>query len=231
MIYFDGISSDDIGVYVEYYPSYVLPLQKYEKISVPGRSGDILFPQEAYENVPREYDIYVSAKREKLHNITRKVASWLLKSGYRRLEDSYDPEIYRMAYYSGDAEILNYLEEYGRTTLKFDCTPQRWLKSGEKTIHAVDNMVLTNPTDFSSKPLLEVTGSGNGNLFIGGKLIMLVGIQDSLTIDSETLNVYKGNQNCNNKMQGLFPEFGKSTLIHWNGGITGVGITPRWYTI
>lgn len=231
MIYFDDQSSADFGVYVEYFPSLVVPAQKYEKVSVPGKNGDLIFPQEAYENVEREYEIYISAKERKLHNVARAVSQWLIKPGYKRLEDTYEPDVFRMAHCAGGIEIENYFNEFGKATIVFDCMPQKWLKSGEKSVQITNGATLTNPTEFPSKPLVKVTGSGNGTLTFNGTTVSLTGISGYLMIDSENMNCYKETANCNNQMSGKFPMLSGTTEISWSGNITRVDITPRWYSI
>ena len=231
MIWFDNISSDSVKVIVERYPERTIPNRKTDVVSVPGRNGDIIFQQDAYENYEQKYEIYISAKKAGLNNIVPAVVEWLLKDGYRRLEDSYEPEVYRMAYYSGGAEIKNYLNEYGRTTIRFKCMPQRWLKSGEYPIAMQKGGKLHNPTAFAAKPLIKVIGSGNGLLTVGDSEIALTGIDGYLMIDSEMMHCYKEDQNCNSKMSGTFPKLGRETTVTWSGGINSVIITPRWYTI
>lgn len=231
MIWFDGKSSEDVKVFVEAYPQRTIPARKFEAVSVPGRSGDVIFPQDAFENYEQIYSVYISAEKTKLHNMAGKVIEWLAQSGYKRLEDSYEPDIYRMAYYTGGTSIESFFDEFGRAEISFNCMPQRWLIEGERAISLTKNMKLTNPTIYPAKPKIKVTGSGNGTLTVGGQVITLTGISSYLIIDSETMNCYKESTNENRKMSGKFPELSGTTQITWSGGITAVEITPRWYRI
>lgn len=231
MIWFDKQSSEDLGVYVESYPKRSIPKRKYETVSVPGRNGDILFSQDAFENETREYDIYISAKDVKLHNVAHRVAQWLNRPGYLRLEDTYEPDYYRMAYYTGGADIENYLDEFGRATISFSCLPQRFLKSGEYVMNITKNQYLINPSPYPAKPLIKVTGSGSGTLTIGEKTVNFVGLDSFLFVDSDLQDVYKNAVNQNSKMTGDFPVLEGKSQITWTGGITAVQITPRWYEI
>jgi hypothetical protein len=53
------------------------------------------------------------------------VSAWLHStSDYARLEDTFEPDIYRLAYYTEETEIENALTEYGRTTILFNCRPR-----------------------------------------------------------------------------------------------------------
>ena len=231
MIYFNGRYSDEFGVYVESYPKRTLPSRKFEKVSIPGRNGDIIFAEDAYENVSQEYEIYISAKKEKLPNAARAVAEWLCAPGYRRLEDDYDPEIFRLAAFQNGAEIENYLSEYGRATLSFDCCPQRYLKSGENEISLTSGQTLINPTGFDALPLITVTCSNGGTLSAGGKTITIAGYTGTVIIDSEEMESYFGETSLNQYLSGTFPKLGKETQISWSGGISAVKIKPRWFEI
>lgn len=231
MIWFDGVSSESVSVFVESYPERIIPARKIDIVSVPGRNGDLIFPQDAYKNYDQEYEIYVSAKKTGLNNMANAVSFWLMKEGYRRLEDSYDPDVYRMAHYTGGINVENYLNEYGRATIKFNCMPQRWYKSGSYPIVMKQGVKLYNPSPYPSKPLIKVIGSGNGTVTVGETVISLKNIDGYLLIDSDMMHCYKETENCNSKMSGQFPIMGKETAITWDGGITSVIVTPRWYTI
>lgn len=231
MIWINKEPSLNYGVIVESYPNRPVPRRKSEAVSVPGRNGDILFLQDAFENVTQSYDVYVSAPNDKLHNVASRIVQWLMQPGYARLEDSYEPDYFRLAYYSGGIDIENMLDEFGRMTLNFNCRPEKFLKSGEFVITVSNGQTLFNPTAYPAKPLIKVKGSGNGTLVIGGKTITLSGINSFVMLDSEIMNCYKDDQNRNSTMTGDFPVLQGATQISWSGGITGVEITPRWYTI
>ena len=231
MIWWNRQSSDDVRVRVEHYPNRIIPQRKMETVSVPGRSGDLLFMQDAFENYEQPYDIYISAEQIKLSSIAHKVAEWLLQSGYCRLEDSYEPDYFRMAYYSGNLDIENIMNHYGRATITFNCMPQRYLKSGEYEVACSNGQILVNPTAYDAKPLIRVAGNGNGVINVGNQHISLNGIDGYIYIDSDRQDAYKDSTNCNNKMVGEFPTLQKSQAISWSGGISGVIVVPRWFTI
>lgn len=106
MIFWAGVSSDDVHVVVERYPDVELPARKLDTQAVPGRNGDLLFPQDAYQNYVQAYSIYISAERMRLPRAMRAVADWLCgPRGYQKLEDSYDVETYRRAYFAGPLDV------------------------------------------------------------------------------------------------------------------------------
>lgn len=231
MIWWHEISSDDLHVVVERYPDVVMPSRKMEKISVPGRNGDLLIQQDAFENVQQRYEVYISAETPRLPTIAHKVAEWLCVKGYQRLEDSYWLDTFRLAAYQGGAEITNVLNRFGRATIEFDCKPQRFFKYGDFFETMSKNQVLHNPSPYTAKPIIVIQGSGSGTLTLGGKTLSLTDC-NGITVDCDIMQVYKGTTNKNSTASGAFPELPEGdSSITWTGGITGVKLKPRWWTI
>lgn len=166
MIIFNGVSSDEVGVIVEHYPRVVFPKRRTKTFQIPGRNGDLIIDDEVYDNYDQQYEIFIDAKdRGGLEAAMPRLASWLLSgTGYCRLEDSYFPEFFRMAYVPEAHEFLSYFNEYGRGTLTFNCAPERWYKSGEVEIEVQNGQVLHNPSGFRAWPILRVGTYGGGNI-------------------------------------------------------------------
>lgn len=232
MIWWHGVCSDDVSVIVERYPNINIPARKQEKVSVPGRNGDILIQTDAFENVTQRYDIYISAEKPKLPRIARLVAEWLCVKGYQRLEDSYFLDSYRLASYAGSLEIENILNRFGRASIEFDCKPQRFLLDGEIVAEFTEAGEIVNPTPFASDPLIKVIGNGSGTVTIGEKTISLTGISGYVFLDSDIQDAYKGLENKNASMTGDFLKIESGLqVVSFTGGITGLEITPRWWTL
>lgn len=116
---------------------------------IPGRNGDVYIDKGSYQNTTRSYDIAVGDSDRSFISMANMVSEWLHSaSGYSRLEDSYEPEYYRMAVYKEENNIQNILDHAGRTTIQFDCKPQRFLKLGDIEIYVTTEIVLRNPTGF-----------------------------------------------------------------------------------
>lgn len=231
MIWFNGKSGDDFNLYVERYPSVIVPTRKNEKISVPGRNGDLLIQQDAFENVIQRYEIYISAEKEKLPNVTHRIAEWLCVKGYKRLVDSYFLDTFRLAAFQGGIEIENVLNRFGRATIEFDCKPQRWFNFGDQFVDVTNGQTLLNPSTLTAKPLLVTEGSGEGTLTINDNTLTMTDT-DNMTIDCDSLQIYRDGVSQSETITGEFFELpeGEST-ISWTGGITSVRLKPRWWTI
>lgn len=231
MIIWNGVPSNEVPVVVEHPPGRKVPRRKMEVISIPGSNRDIIIQQEAYENVPQLYEIHIPSRRPRLDIAIRKVTDWLEVPGYNRLEDTYEPEIYRLAYYVGDHNIENILNQGGKAQIEFMCRPERWLKEGELPIILCIAGDIFNPTDKTAKPLITVKGSGSGTLTVGSYTISMTDCA-GVVLDCEEEDAYRGTTNMNNTVSGDFPLIVSGKVsVSWTGGVTGVTIIPRWWTI
>nr|DAW55807.1 MAG TPA: distal tail protein [Caudoviricetes sp.] len=234
MIYWAGKSSDDVKVVVEKYPQKTIPQRKVSAITVPGRNGDLLQDEGAYSNYTQQYDVYLSAERQKLPKIAHAAAEWLCRpSGYNRLEDDYDHDVFKMAYFSGPVDIENIFNRFGRATLNFVCKPQSFLKSGFFPLSFLSPGTIHNITVFPALPLITLYGSGPASLQIGAYSVAISSIDEYLTLDCDTQNAYKDTQNKNATISAdEFPTLkAGDNSIGWNGQITRIEIVPRWWTL
>lgn len=236
MIIWAGTSSDDVGMIVEHYPSVQFPEKNIEVQNVPGRNGDIVLFNGSYSNYEQSYSVFLDSKNiGGLESVIPKIANWLLgNDSYQRLEDSYFPAFYRMAYYTGGTEFISILNEYGQGTLTFNCAPERYYKYGETPIQCELHQYLTNPSSFPAKPFIFINGTGSdGTLFFDEKPFQIKAVPAYLAIDAKLHTAYTGNGSYNYNIVGDYEDLtlGPETRISWYGGISSVQITPRWWTI
>lgn len=232
MIFWHGVSSDDVYVVVEHYPARPLPRRKLVTESVPGRSGDLIYVHDAFENVQQRYDIYLSAEERRMPFVSRLAAEWLLQPpGYQRLEDSYDPDVFRLAYYAGGQDVENILNMFGRATVSFSCKPQRFLKAGERTHTFTADGTIVNPSLMAALPLIRVWGVGSFS--VGGTEVTVSQNSDYIDLDCELQDAFRGAVNCNGLVQlADFPALkAGENEVTLGIGITRVEITPRWWIL
>ena len=231
---FNGKKSTDFKIGVEQCRAYYAAAREVERQTVPGRAGELLRETGTYLNGTQSYEIYFNGKASGMTAAAAQIVQWLTSGrGYARLEDSYEPDVYRMACFAGPVEATNWMNRFGRATLEFDCMPQRWLKSGETPVSVTSGQHLQNDWQ-PALPLIRLTGTGDGVLTVGGSTITITGMDGSLTIDSESQNAYDGTTNKNGSISvsGGFPVLGTGeTVVAFSGGITAVEITPRWWRL
>lgn len=234
VIVYGGEASTDYGIVVSEAPTFEKPKKRVNVFNVQGRNGSVIIEDGSFDDVTRNYKVWVAKDRfEELPEIVDAVSSWLYsKSGYVRLEDSFEPDVYRLAYYVGGQEVTNKLLQYGTTTLTFTCRPERFLKDAEREQTFSNGSKINNPTRYASKPLIHIEGSGSVSVSING-VTMTATITDYINIDCERMNAYRlPSENMNDKISGSFPliQPGMNTIAT-TGTISSLTIVPRFYTI
>ena len=234
IVIFNGISSQDLHIQVQTEPDYDFPEKDYEVTHVPGRNGDIVIDQGSWQNVSRKYNLAMDAVKISYTEVASKLVQWLHSaSGYARLEDSYEPDFYRMAMYKDSGSITNIYNKAGQIEVEFTCKPQRYFKSGEVADIFTTSTEYRNPTDFPAKPLIKIHGSGLGTVRIGAYTVTINDILDGMIVDSEQQDTYKEQTNCNSRVS--IPEYPKlvsgNNVISISGGVTSIEIIPRWWTL
>ena len=230
---FGGKSSLEFGIRVERCPAFVTGQRAVTKQSVPGRSGDLIIDTGVYGNYIQPYEIWFRGNKPTTQ-AAKAIAMWLLAgTGYICLEDSYDPDIYRMALFAGPLNVENWMLTHGRATLEFDCKPQRYLKQGQYPIAVQSGQAIGNQW-MPALPLIKITGTGNGQLVVGNSQVSISDMTGTITLDCDVQNAYNGTLNLNNNTTiiGGWPVLATGqTAISFSGGITAVEITPRWWSL
>ncbi len=117
---------------VEKFPVIRKPQRKHTIYNIPGRTGDIIIQQDAYENVIVPYQICCGDGD--VQTDWTDLANVLYKDGYQKLQDISDPEHFRKAVFNGPIDAAYYWEKVGRTTLEFNCRPERYLVGGANPV-------------------------------------------------------------------------------------------------
>lgn len=225
----DGESSEKYGIALQGPPVFSAPKAKVTKVSVPGRNGDLLFDEDAFENVTGTLRCFIL--KEQSFNYIADANIWLMKKGYRKLSFDGDDDSYRLARIVNAAECavrMYYLDPF---ELEIDCKPQRFLNSGN-TVLTFDASGSFDCPAYGGQPLLRIYGT-SGTVTINDKTITLTGINGYIDVDCELQDAYKGNENWNSSISCTdFPKltYGSNSII-LSSGITSVDMTPRWFTI
>lgn len=234
----DGEDSRDYGVYISGSGVFDAPARKGQKVSIPGRNGTLFIDEEgAFDNITLKYPAFIA--RDFANNMAAFRNMILSKRGYVRLQDTYNPDEYRLARYDGgiEAKMLTNLKA-GKFDISFDCYPQRYLISGENEIAFTAAGTIINPSLFASKPLLVITGTGVFGL--GTHLITLTGTaSQTIYIDCESMEIYTQAGGILSPASSLvsfntnyFPDIQPGENgVSLGSGITKAVITPRWWRL
>ena len=153
---YNGIDLSTFKAHVSGEGAWVKPAPEYERISVPGRSGDVLLYNGRYSNVDIKYRFGITENFDT--NYTNLIDALLSNPGYHKLVDSKHSGVYRMAMSERTIEptMLPQLSA-GEFDVVFNCKPQIFLDSGDEEYDISNLSYLYNPTGFMTKPLVKIT--------------------------------------------------------------------------
>lgn len=246
-----GDMSSAHNIKVERFPEISRPQRKYEMVSVPGRNGDLVFLEDAWNNYLQEYQIWSGGHTYgDLQRAYISVMEWLYPNasgtsidrhinlevnGYHQLIDSYEPDVIRLATFTESIEISNSWNRFGRASIYFNCRPERFMFDAFEAIPVTASGSQIYNRGRECKPFIKVYGSGTGTLTVNGYAISITGMIDYLHIDCEEQNCYRQlSENRNNliTLSTGFPKLSPGTnAITFSGGITRVDIWPRWWNL
>ena len=208
------------------------PQRSVDVMSVPGKNGDVIIDNGRYENITVSYKAYIIDEYNQ--NIRGLRSALLSQHGYQKLEDSVNPEEYRMGC------ILPFnIDEYGilragEFTLQFNCKPQRYIKDGDYAITFTSNGSIHSDYDEDAAPLIRAYGTGS--FTINGVQITINSASSYTDFDCELMEAYKDTMatNCNGNItlnNGKFPVLSKGNNTVTFSGLSSLEIKPRWWII
>lgn len=237
---FDGIKSSDFGVFISGEGTFNSPARKGTVVSIPGRNGDLFMDEDSFENIPGKYPAFIGTKsesdfRDKLSAFKSEILS---RGNYKRLEDTYHPDEFRLAIYKSGLEVdPKHYNRAGEFELEFDCKPQRFLVSGETPQTFTSSGMITNPELFSAAPLLEIVGTGL--ITIGDYSLRIDANPGTIYVDADIVEAYSisGGSLVSENGNVIYTDHKPPRIAPGNvsvtlgAGITSVIITPRWWRL
>lgn len=232
-VLFGDVNLSDFSAFAYYKNHYDGAERDVETITVPGRSGDLVVDNGRYKNNEVVYRVQVTGQL-KAHHLRSALLSLI---GYFRIEDEYEPEIYRVGRLKGAPTINRIAKDAVSMTITLDCKPQRFLKSGELEYTFTANGALYNPTLYNAAPLVRVYGYGA--VGVGANTITVSAPASGETwtyidIDCELQDAFSGTTNLNGKIQLSSGKF--FSLVPGSNGVSvpntasSVVVIPRWKT-
>lgn len=232
---YGDVSSKELGLTVEGYPSTVLPQKDVEVEEIPGRNGDLLYDYGTYRSYEQEYTLHWRVDNDPKRSAS--IAAWIQQKGYNKLVDSFHAGKYRLAYCTGGVEVENRMNVLGRTGIAFVCRPEWFLDEGDTELTLSNGQTLSNEWE-DAKPLITIKGSGAGVLTVGDVIVTASNIPaDGIVLDSDLQDAYSPskleNRNALVSLSGDdFPILRHGdTRISWTGGIESVTLIPHWWCL
>lgn len=231
----DGVSLlHEFGVWISGSQVYNGAEADVETVKIPGRNGDLIYSNRRYNNynvaykccIPKRYKDRVLALRAFLFS----------KVGYRKIEESYFPNMYRMGRITGNINpsTISWIEDAGLFTITFNCRPQHYYSSGETAMTFTADGTISNDTMFDALPMIRVYGYGTFTLN-GTSVTVSAHNYPWTDVDCEIMDAYCNDANLNSFVVVAGDQFPKlspgNNALTIGNGITKIEITPRYWTL
>lgn len=201
---FLGKNSLEFGIAITSTNTYISAEKDINFVSVPGYNGDYIQNNGRRKNVTVEYDCAVVPLRKFANRQEQlsAISSWLngKVTGYSKLYDSYNPDIYRQAVFHTSVEPKLNIADVYTITISFNCKPLKYEIEGENAITKVNDsgitLTLTNDIATDSYPLIILTPASTEKLGMNFKLNNMnwyVEANSIVFFDSEQGKVYSDN--------------------------------------
>lgn len=231
-----GQRSTAYGIRVLQQPAIVIPAERINYETVPGRAGSLAMSEG--EDVYDDIQLTAECKLDTLDNLTR-VAMWLQGEGEITFANRAD------GYYK--ARITNQISiekiiasnEARIFSITFRAHPFFYLWPEADIVTATAATLIRNPGTVASEPCITVQGTGSVGLELDGQLVMLYDLEGGIILDTELQDALalNGAELRNSHMAGEFLRIpAGSSLLRWfsddtssNGGtVNRITIKPRW---
>ena len=236
----DGTASTTWGIWINGDGRWRGAEPDIESVAIPGRNGDLTLSNNRWHNSEVYYRCFIPKQFKNNYDSFR--ATLLSKAGYFRLEDTYRPNEYRMARVSGGLDIssIEWVNDTGSFTVRFDCMPQRFMTSGESYITLTTGDKLDNAYLYDALPNIRTKGYGTITFTNGDYSCSITIGQNTFTYyvytDCDEMDCRMSNYTNRNSYltlnNNVFPKLppGKTTIT-FDNTFTDVGIKPRWWTL
>lgn len=239
---FGGVSSKSMSITIEEKDILSGAEADVTEYEIPGRDGTVFERNGRYRNIEIIYETYLKvAEKEDLPRFAGELKRWLLSrpGEYRRLEDTYDPDHYRMAAVQGGVKIEPAGRKFTRQSIMFSCKPFRYRKSGERKLAIGNGLILQNDTGFAALPKIEINTQGAGLVSLhmesesGTPYTASFEIAGArhLLLDSESKEAVQSDSEATVYLPvDSFPELqpGRNSITISGANITSAQIVPCW---
>lgn len=221
----DGVSSDTLGLFVDFLAPMPLAEQKYTTFNT-GEDEQITTPDETFSDISYQIRFYTILNED--YNDTA-IKSFCF--GKKTLTLSRFPDYYfkirKISLSAADGSGYGKRVDY---TLTLTLAPFRYtVSNAQVTLTSGDS--ITNSHTRYSKPEFEITGTGNIKLTVNGSEFAVNGLTSNQTIiiDSQRHITYSGDTLLTGKTDGKYPLLNTGlNTVSWTGTISSIKYKGNW---
>ena len=231
---YKGISSLDMHLRILNEISFPSPEADIEFVEIMGKDGELAIDNERLKGVNFPIPVVLKTPNDKtVEETATEISNWLKNDiGWYPLRFSGSPNYEYIAMCYEQFNIEETLRQFGKTVITFRLKPYKRFRD-DKSIILSNGQTIVNKGTRVAKPLIRIEGHGDITLTNNGKdWLMLTGVDGHITVDSESMNVYRSNVVQFTKMKAhlkpLFPVLNiGNNKIEWTGNVTKIELTPR----
>ena len=222
----NGIRCTAYGIHVSEQPAITTPSERVTYTNVPGRPGSLttLEGEDVYDDMVLTVICFLSDPSQ-----IPAIVAWLKGSGTVTFANRQGGFYYaRVANQISFEKILRG-NPHREFSINFRCKPFWHAENVESIMLTESGTFISNPGSVYSEPIITVNGSGDITLMVGTTIVELMGIDESITMDTLLMEAYKGTAGMNTNMSGDFPTFAPgANAVSWSGNVTSVAVEPNW---
>lgn len=249
---FDVFYSSYFGLYINGAGVYNSPEKDLEYVSIPGRSGDLIYDNKRLKNIEITYPacFMLNNFATNFSNLKNALHSY---KGYFRLSDDYNPGYFRLASLAEEIDVskIDWVDGAGSFDLKFNCKPQLFKSSaykyafgGEVTVRNGESTTIMNELAIElpngaiiykagrpASPTIRAYGSGS--FTINDVTVTIAAHSQSyIDIDCELMDCFIGSTNMNQYVTlSKFPILDKRSNTVSVSGLTQIDVWPCLWKI
>ena len=235
-INFNGRELSEFSCVITEPPKRPFPKRKYEKISVPGRNGDLILDDECYENISLTYKVETIPTLydgKDIDEVLTDLKAWLLSSvDYQKLYDTELPEGFYWAFCSGISDAVKSFDEMYEFSITFDCKPFFYLDTGQvEQTFTSSSINLYNEGNYKAYPKIKIVGTGQISCYTNGKYFTVSDVSPNVIVDGEKMLAYSSNLvDKSDLFSGIYPTLstGANNISFVGAGFQSAVITTRW---
>jgi len=231
---YKGIKSTDMHLRILNEISFPSPEADVEFVEIMGKDGELAIDNERLKGVNFPIPVVLRTPSDKtVEEMATDISNWLKNDiGWYPLRFSGSPNYEYIAMCYEQFNIKETLKQFGKTVITFRLKPYKRFRDDESIILSNGQTIVNKGTRIA-KPLIKIEGHGDITLKNNGKdWLMLTGVDGHITVDSESMNVFRNNVVQFTKMKAhlkpLFPLLSVgNNKIEWTGNVTKIELTPR----
>ena len=188
----ETFNSTDYKIYMTHKPTIPLPKRKVEKFDVLGADSSLTYDYEAYED--RETDLSLVVRNYDDADVLYSVFNGEMGKLYFNYLDGY-----YIVKGVGEPKVR---DAKGIPEIDIPLTLAPFFFTEDITVNVTSNETINILGNIKTKPIITIYGTGTVNFYFNLDKFEITNLESSLTINTNTLQIYKGLENCASKVTG-----------------------------